>query len=463
MEIMGLSPLAWGAIIFASALVLMFTGIPIWVALAGTGLFFVFLTNPGSMVMVPHVLFESMNDFALLTIPLFVLMAEAIAQSKASEALFDSVHKWFSWLPGALGVSNLIAAGFMGMVTGSGPAGAAAIGGVGIPEMKRRGYPPTFAGALVAVGSTVVILIPPSIPMIIYGIATNTSIGRLFMAGLVPGFMLVGIQCAWVVFYYKFFIARRQQQGAVAAAPALSSGPGAATAVLPVESVTWRERFASLPLVLPFVFIAFMVLGSILLGWASPSEAAGVGAVVSLAVVMLFFKGYKFDILKKIFTHTVNESSMILLIMAAALLFGYALSDVYATQTMANGLMALELGKWGSFLVINLFILLLGLFLPPAAIILLVVPIFTPVLTELGFDLVWYCTVLVLIMQVALSMPTVGLNMLIVKRMLPEATMGQLFRASLPFLIAIVIAVIILCIWPEIALWLPNLMIGKAI
>jgi tripartite ATP-independent transporter DctM subunit len=455
MEILGLSPLAWGAIIFATSLLMMFTGIPIWVSLAGTGLLFIFVTNPNSALMIPHKLFESLNDFTLLTIPLFILMAEAIAQSKASESLFNAIHKWFSWMPGALGVSNLIAAGLMGMVTGSGPAGAAAIGGVGIPEMKKRGYPGPFAGALVAVGSTVVILIPPSIPMIIYGITTQTSVGRLFMAGLIPGFMLVAIQCAWVVFYYKVSI----EKNIKLSPPSMSPSLGAAAMVAADPETTWRERFATLPSILPFILIAFAVLGSILLGWASPSEAAGVGAVVSLLVVILLFKGYKPQTMKKVLTLTVNESSMILLIMAAALLFGFALSDVYATQTMAEGLMGLEIGKWGIFIIINLFVLLLGIFLPPAAIILLVIPIFVPVLIELGFDLIWYCVVLVLIMQVALSMPTVGLNMLIVKRMLPENTMGQLFKAAFPFLLTILVAIIILCIWPDLALWLPNVLL----
>jgi C4-dicarboxylate transporter DctM subunit len=455
MEILGLSPMTWGLIIFATALLLMFTGIPIWVSLAGTGILFVFITNPSAMVMVPHKLFESLNDFTLLTIPLFILMAEAIAQSRASESMFSAIHKWFNWMPGALGVSNLIAAGFMGMVTGSGPAGAATIGGVGIPEMKKRGYPGPFAGALVGVGSTVVILIPPSIPMIIYGITTQTSVGRLFMAGLVPGFMLVAIQCIWVVFYYKIYIEKR----ALAAEPVSSPSLGAAAISAVPARVTWKDRFSTLPSILPFIILAFAVLGSILLGWASPSEAAGVGAVFALIMVAVLFQGYRLNTLKKIFTMTVNESSMILLIMAAALLFGYALSDVYATQTMANALMGLEMGKWGIFLIINLFVLLLGIFLPPAAIILLVIPIFTPVLTQLGFDLIWYCVVLMLIMQIALSMPTVGLNLLIVKRMLPENSMGQLFKASLPFLMTIIVAVIILCIFPQIALWLPNILI----
>ncbi len=460
MEILGLAPMTWGVLIFATALTLMLIGIPIWVALAGTGFLFIFITNPDGLVMIPRVLFNSMNDFALLTIPLFILMAEGIAKSDASEALFSTINKWFSWMPGALGVSNLLASGFMGMVTGSGPAGAACIGGVGIPVMRKEGYPGSFAGALVAVGSTVVILIPPSIPMIIFGIATNTSIGRLFMAGLIPGFMLVVIQCLWVVFYYKRFIQKRQNK-LKAESPA---GAAAETQAAPqAEVVTWKDRFASLPKVFPFILIAFAVLGSILLGWASPSEAAGVGALVSLILVIIFFKAGKPQTLKTIFGHTVNESSMILLIMGSAMIFGYALSDVYATQTMANSLLALDLGRWGIFIIINLFVLLLGFFLPPAAIILLVVPIFTPVLTSLGFDLVWYCTVLVLVMQIALCLPTVGLNMLIVKRMLPDIRSGELFKASLPFMLAIIVAIVILCIFPQIALWLPNLMIGKMI
>jgi C4-dicarboxylate transporter DctM subunit len=451
-----MDPIAWGAVIFGTALLFMLIGIPIWVALAGTGILFIFITAPENMNMAPRILFESLNDFTLLTIPLFVLMAEAIAQSKASEALFSSMQKWFSWLPGALGISNLIAAGLMGMVTGSGPAGAAAIGGVGIPQMRREGYPPAMAGALVAVGSTVVILIPPSIPMIIYGVVTETSVGKLFFAGLIPGFMLVFIQCAWVAFYYKFFIEKRRKQ-MLASQPA---GEGAAPALLPIQSFTWKDRLLSLPMVLPFLFLAFVVLGSILLGWASPSEAAGVGAAISLLLVIAMFQGYRPQTLKNIFSLTITESSMILMIMAAALLFGYALSNVYATQALAEALMTLPLGKWGIFVIIDVFVILLSVFLPPAAIILLVGPLLVDVLVELGFDPIWYGVIMMLLMQIGLSMPTVGLNMLICKRMVKDCSMGQLFKASIPFLLAIILAVIILCILPQIAMWLPGLAIG---
>ena len=164
---------------------------------------------------------------------------------------------------------------------------------------------------------------------------------------------------------------------------------------------------------------------------------------------------YVFELL----TRTARQTSNILLILAAALLLGYALSNVYATQTMADGLMTMDLGKWGIFVMINLFILALGFFLPPAAIILLVVPIFTPPLRDLGFDLIWYGIVLMMPMQIALCLPTVGLNILTIKPMVPEITIGQLFKASIPFLINILIMILILCIWPNLALWLPNLLI----
>jgi C4-dicarboxylate transporter, DctM subunit len=456
MEIMGIGPLGWGALILGAALALLLTGIPVWIALAATAILFIFITNPGNIPMIPHLLFSSLNDPTLLSIPLFVFMAESLSQSGAAKVLFDTVHKWFSWLPGDVGATNLIACGMLG--EGSGPAAATAIGGIGIPEMKRHGYPPKFAGAIAAVGSTVVMLLPPSIIMIIYGATNNLSIGRLFMAGIVPGYLLIAIQCAWAVFYYRRFIARRPQAAAVAGSGAYEQ-PGAAIAALPREKYTWKDRFVSLPRVLPFVAIFFTILGSILFGWASPSEAAGLGALVAFVVALVFFKAYKVETLKRIFTRTVRQSSMVLLLIAAAMLFGYALSNVYTTQTMANGLMTLGLGKWGTFIVIDLFILALGFFLPPAAIILLVVPIFTPALEDLGFNLIWYGAVLALLMQVCLALPTVGLNILTIKPMVPEISMGQLFRASVPFLINILIMILIVCLWPNLVLWLPNLVV----
>jgi C4-dicarboxylate transporter, DctM subunit len=456
MEIMGLGPLAWGALMLGAALALLLTGIPVWIALSATALLFIFIISPENMVAIPDKLFGSLDDPTLLAIPLFVLMAESLAQSGAAKALFVTVHKWLSWLPGEFGVTNLIAPALL--FEGSGPAAATAIGGIGIPEMKRHGYPPKFAGAIAAVGTTVVILLPPSITMIVYGATNNLSIGSLWIAGILPGYVLIGIQCVWVVFYYKRFIASHRH--GLAAAPAAAPVVTGADAVAPSpEIITWKDRFMSLPRVLPFLAIFITILGSILMGWASPTEAAGLGALVAFIMAAAFYKALKIETLKRIFTRTVRQSSMILLILAASLLFGYALSNAYTTQTMADGLINLDIGKWGTFFVINLFILALGFFLPPVSIILLVVPIFTPVLQSLGFNLIWYGAVLMLLMQITLVLPTVGLNILTIKPMVPEATMGQLFKACIPFLINILITVLILCAWPNLALWLPGIVI----
>jgi C4-dicarboxylate transporter DctM subunit len=451
MEILGISPIAWGGIIFATALFLFFTGMPIWIALAGTGILFLFITSPDSLVMIPHVLFGSLDDIALLTIPLFILLAEAIAQSKASAALYDLIHKWFHWVPGAIGVSNLMAVAIISAISGSGPACAAAIGGVGIPEMRKRGYPAAFAGALIGVGATVDILIPPSIPFIVYGLVTETSIGALFIAGIIPGLILNLLMIGYVIIYYKLRIAKRVKLGIA------DVGPGQNVAIIPDRhDYTWKERFQALPQVLPFLLLIFAVMGSILLGWASPSESAGVGAFLAVLLVIAFFKGWKPETLKQILGHTVKESSMILLIIAAALLFGYTLSNVYATQAMADWLVALPLGKWGVFIIINLFLLVMGLFLPPVAVILLVGPTLLPVMEGLGFDMVWFGCIMMLNLQLGLAMPTVGLNMLIIKGLMPDQTMGQLFKAAIPFLLIIVLMILLLVIFPELATWLPT-------
>jgi C4-dicarboxylate transporter DctM subunit len=207
---------------------------------------------------------------------------------------------------------------------------------------------------------------------------------------------------------------------------------------------------------LPFLLLIFAVMGSILLGWASPSESAGVGAFLAVLLVIAFFKGWKPETLKQILGHTVKESSMILLIIAAALLFGYTLSNVYATQAMADWLVALPLGKWGVFIIINLFLLVMGLFLPPVAVILLVGPTLLPVMEGLGFDMVWFGCIMMLNLQLGLAMPTVGLNMLIIKGLMPDQTMGQLFKAAIPFLLIIVLMILLLVIFPELATWLPT-------
>jgi len=455
-----MDPLIIGLIIFVAALVVLLSGIPIWLGLTTVALAALLIMAPQNMTIVPYVIYSSLDSFALLAIPLFIFMAAPLAASRASFDLYEVVHRWLHWLPGGIGVSNVIACAIFAALCGSSPATAAAIGGIGVPEMRRRGYPPGFACGLIAVGGTMGILIPPSITMILYGVATETSIGKCFIAGIIPGIVLASLASIWTIFYFYFFVIKRERK---AFQQAQSDAAGAEVAipyVLVKEKYTWRDRFTYLPRILPFLLIIFGVMGSLYLGWACPSEAAGIGAFLAFFLTMAIYRAYHREQLKGIFSTAISESSMILMIMAAALFFGYILSHAYATQAMAQAVIALPLGKWGIMAVIQVFLLILGMFMPPAAIILMVSPILLQILLPLGFDPIWFAAVMTLNMEIGLVSPPVALNLYIVKNIAPDISMTEVLKGSYPFILCIALTIFLLCLFPQLALWLPGKMIG---
>jgi C4-dicarboxylate transporter DctM subunit len=437
-------------LLFGSAFVLLISGIPIWAGLVGISLVFVLIFSPHLLTTLPYVLHGSMDSFALLAIPLFILLSAPIAESDASKDLYETLHKWLYRIPGGLGIANMIGCGIFAALCGSSPATAAAIGGIGIPEMRRRGYSPALSTGLIAHAGTFGILIPPSVTMILYGVATETSIGKCFIAGVLPGILEILLSCIWVggVFYFRRLVPAK---------------PGSVYYIEDrglIEKFTWKERFTSLIKILPFVLIIFGIMGSLYGGWATPSEAGGLGSVLSIFFVMTIYKIYRPKQLWKIFIKALNESSMILMIMAAALLFAYVSSDLYATQALGELILSLPLGKWGVIVFINILLLLLGCFIPPAAVILMVAPLLLPIIQGLGFDPIWFAVIMTVNLEIGLVTPPVGLNLYIVKNIAPDIPMSHVLLGVVPFVIIEGFVILAVCVWPELATWLPNRMIG---
>ena len=437
-------------LLFGSAFALLVSGIPIWAGLVGISLIFVLIFSPHLLIMLPYVLYSSMDSFALLAIPLFILLSAPIAESNASKDLYETLHKWLYKIPGGLGIANMIGCGIFAALCGSSPATAAAIGGIGIPEMRKRGYSPALSTGLIAHAGTFGILIPPSVTMILYGVATETSIGKCFIAGVIPGILEIFLSCVWVgsIFYYRKFVPAK---------------PGAMYYIEDrgvTETFTWTEKFTSLIKILPFVLIIFGIMGSLYGGWATPSEAGGLGAVLSILFVMTIYKIYRPKQLWKIFIKALNESSMILMIMAAALLFAYVSSDLYATQALGELILSLPFGKWGIMVLINILLLLLGCFIPPAAVILMIAPLLLPIIKGLGFDPIWFAVIMTVNLEIGLVTPPVGLNLYIVKNIAPDIPMSHVLLGVVPFVIIEVLVIACVCFWPELATWLPNRMIG---
>ncbi len=436
-----MSELQIGGVILVVTLVVLFSGLPIaWgLTLVAVG-FLLLIKGPASLANVPILMMDELSSFALLTIPLFVLLGAAIGASAAGKDIYESLHRWLDRVPGGLVIANILACGVFSAICGSSPATAAAIGKAGVPEMIRRGVSPAMATGSICAGGTLGILIPPSITMILYGLVTETSIGRPFLAGVVPGILLV------VMFSVYAWLATLRAQRA---AP-------------PVEHVryTLAQKVEGLGRVSPFLGIVLAIGYAMYGGLATPSEVAALSAVLALVLVIVIYRQWRLADQWRIFRETVRESSMILMIIGAAAVFSYMLSLLYVTQSAAQWLVDLEMNRWVLMLAINVFLLVAGCFLPPVAIILMVMPILTPVLEAANFDLIWFAVILTINMEVGLITPPVGLNLYVLKGVAPEVPLPTVLKGSMPFVALMLLAMVLLSVFPQIALWLPGQMMG---
>ncbi len=430
-----------GGVILAVTLLVLFSGLPIaWgLTLVAVG-FLLLFEGPASLANVPILMMDELSSFALLTIPLFILLGAAIGASAAGKDIYESLHRWLDRVPGGLVIANILACGVFSAICGSSPATAAAIGKAGVPEMIKRGVSPAMATGSICAGGTLGILIPPSITMILYGLVTETSIGRLFLAGVVPGLLLVAMFSA-----YAWLTTLRAQR----AAPAVE-----------VPRYSFAQKMEGLGRVSPFIGIIVAIGYAMYGGLATPSEVAALSAVLALVLVVVIYRQWRLPDQWRIFRETVRESSMILMIIGAAAVFSYMLSLLYVTQSAAQWLVDLDMNRWVLLASINVFLLVAGCFLPPVAIILMVMPILTPVLEAAEFDLIWFAVILTINMEVGLITPPVGLNLYVLKGVAPEVPLPTVLKGSAPFVLLMLLAIVLLGVFPQIALWLPGQMMG---
>ncbi|MFM1859805.1 MAG: C4-dicarboxylate transporter large permease protein DctM [Pseudomonadota bacterium] len=434
-----------GGLILLVTLVVLFSGLPIaWgLTLVAVG-FLVTFEGAGALANIPLIMMDELASFALLTIPLFILLGAAIGSTNAGRDIYESLHRWLDRVPGGLVIANILACGLFSAISGSSPATAAAIGKAGVPEMIKRGISMRLATGSVCAGGTLGILIPPSITMILYGIATETSIGRLFLAGVIPGILLVVMFSVYAWAVSRFQLGRSEPLR------------------MPTVRYSLAEKMEGLGRVFPFILIVIMIAYAMYGGIATPSEVAAISAALALALVVVIYKARTRQDQWKIFRETVRESTMILLIIAAAAVFSYMMSLLYVTQSAAQWLVDLELNRWVLMLAINLFLLVAGMFLPPVAIILMVMPILTPVLEANNFDLIWFAVMLTINMEIGLITPPVGLNLYVLKGVVPSVPIRDILLGSMPFVVLMMISMVILAFVPELALWLPNQMMGAS-
>ncbi len=438
-----MDPLILGILASACLVVLLLSGMPVAFSLGATAILFLVIHNGSiNFVVVAETLFASLDEFALLSIPMFLVMGSAIAASRAGADLYEAIDRWLYRVPGGLLISNIGACGIFAALTGSSPATCAAIGKMGIPEMRKRGYPASLATGSIAAGGTLGILIPPSITMIVYGIATETSIGRLFAAGLIPGLMLIGLFIGWSLIYARIKGYHFVEQD---------------------KHFSLREKLVILPKVIPFLIIIVLVLWALYGGVATPSEASGVGAMVCILLVMAIYRVWKPGQLWQIVSSATRESVMLMMIIGMAGLFSYMMSSLYITQGIAEFIAQQDLEPWTLILLVNLFLLVAGFFLPPVAVILMTSPTLVPIVIQAGFDPIWFGVMLTLNMEIGLITPPVGLNLYVINGIVPDVDLKTVLLGALPFMLCMLIGIMLLILFPDIALWLPNHLMGDAL
>jgi tripartite ATP-independent transporter DctM subunit len=361
------------------------------------------------------------------------------------------MHVWMNKIPGGLGIANVFACALFAAMAGSSPATCSAIGSAGIPEMRKRGYSPGFAAGIIAAGGTLGILLPPSITMILYAVAAEQSLGRLFLAGIGPGVLLVGLFAAWAVVNY-----RREYKRAEAA----YKQQGVPSALLAHDHFTFKEKVEMLPRVVPFVVLLVGVMVALYGGIATPSETAGLGGLLALVLIAVVYGVWRPKDVKPILTATIKESTMLMFIIGMSLLFSYVMSFLHISQDAAQWIVGMQFSKWVLLATVLLLVIVLGFFLPPVSIILMMAPIILPPLKAAGFDLVWFGVLMTIVMETGLIHPPVGLNIFVIKNIAPDIPLKDIIWGVMPFVVLMLLSVVLICFFPGIATALPDAVMG---
>lgn len=440
-----MEPGLFGLLSFLLLLGLILFGLPIAYAMAASVLILMVFTGElAQAVYIADSAFQSLDSIELVALPMFIFMGAIVAVSPAGADIYRTLHRILP-IPGGLGVSTVGGCALFSALSGSSPATVAAIGSSGVPEMLARRYPPALACGVVVGGGTLGILIPPSIVLLLYGIVTKTSIGQLFLAGILPGLMVAAMFAA----YTSFRMWRHLRDMTADERAAIDA------AVLPGQGA---EARASVVRVLPFFAMMVLIMVALYGGWATPSEIAAVGATASIVLVGVIYRITDLGVWGRLLFKTVRDTSMILLIAA----FSYYFAQFLAFHGVVEGITEALLGafgnKWVTLFALWVVMLILGCFLPPFAIVVITAPMFLPFALESGFDPVWFGIFITLNMEMGCITPPLGINLFVVKSIAPKVPMRDIMAGSLPFLAILALASLILVLVPEIALVIPRSM-----
>lgn len=381
---------------------------------------------------VPVIAYKTLDSYVLTSVPLYILMSQIMLTGRVGSGLFELGSKWMGHLPGGLGIATISACAIFAAISGSSVATAVTIGAMAIPEMLKRGYDRKLVVGSVAAGGTLGILIPPSIPMILYGTITDESVGKLFMSGVVPGALLTVLFICYIVF---------------------------ASWDKPREPrFSHAEKMKSLRENIWGLFLPVIIIGGIYTGIFTPTEAAAVGTVYALAITFFVYRSVTIQDMPGILRATIKTSCMIFSIMIGAMLFGYILTILQVPQALMRLVTEGDLNRWIVMLGINIMLLILGCVLETVSIILITLPMLYPIIKALGFDPIWFNVVLLINMELALITPPVGMNLFVIKGISEDSSIQDIIAGAAPFAAIMVFEILLLCFVPEIATWLPSVL-----
>ncbi|TDK48693.1 TRAP transporter large permease [Antarcticimicrobium luteum] len=417
-------------VILVALFALLLVGVPVAYALGMLGLSMLYLGG-FSPLMAPQAILSTMDGFILLAVPLFLLMSNILLKGGVGRDLFAAVQAWVGHWPGGLAVATIISCGIFAAISGSSVATAATIGTVAAPEMISRGYNRRFVYGLLAAGGTLGILIPPSIPLIIYGFVTEESVIALFMAGIGPGLALIALFILYSILSARFL-----------------------QSYTPVEPVSWPERWRATLRAAPSVVLAAVILGGIYSGAFTPTEAAAIGFSVALFITGVILRSLTWAKLWGAMVDSMSTTVSILLIIAGAKIFGKAITLYRIPQDISAFLSDWVATPLGLIVVVSVVLLLMGLVFEALSMVLIMTPVLLPAALAMHFDPIWFGIYMVILVECALITPPVGLNLYVIQSV-TKSSLGEVSRGTLPFLVLMLLTVALLYLWPDLALYIP--------
>ncbi len=423
---------------FGSLLLFLLLGLPLSFVLGGVSMIFIYFTwGPEAFYMVAAQTWGAMNKFTLVAIPLFIFMAMILERSGVAKSLYEMMYLWFGPVAGGLAIGTVVICAIFSAMCGISGAAVVSMGTIALPSMLERKYDKELALGCINSGGGWGILIPPSVIMILYALISGESVGRLFAGGVFPGLMLLVLVSSYIAIRCYF-------------------QPNMGPALPREERGDWTRKITALKAVILPIGIVFMVLGSIIGGVTTPTEAAAMG-VLGAIISALVYRQFSWGMMKEAAMRTLRLTGMIMWILFGAYCFSAAYHGMGANQLMQNVMQNIPGGPWGTIIFIQFIIFLLAMVLDPAGIMMITVPVFLPIVIAHGFDPLWFGILFVINMEIGYMTPPFGFNLFYLKGIVPpEITMADIYRSVIPYTLVESVGLALVMIFPQIAIWLPN-------